>query len=397
MASVFALQTQLKELSAAVSQVHPLINRLRNFTAAIGQGDEARLELGAEIHARLKVTEEELELLKVDVDALEPAPTKRKGVDVGDKEAERERVVAMTKRLDEDLKRTRGEFRAAQLQAKRNAEAAQRKERELLLAKPRDAEGRKKPTERLTQDDLVVNASSDVTLALRRTYQLMQTELSRSQFAQQTLEQSTAALSSLSESYTNLDTLLSSSRTLVNSLLRSQKSDTWYLETAFYILIGTITWLVFRRLLYGPLWWILWLPIKLFYRLTLTLLGAVGASSAGAQLSSSAAISSSSPMAIPTVGSGQGQYVTASVGNGEAIWEQGTAFATPSNPDSVVEQVGQMVEDSQKQAEEKKEETNVDDISPEERKRQEEMPRNPKKRMYEDAEAAERQARKDEL
>lgn len=105
MASVFALQTQLKELSAAVSQVHPLINRLRNFTAAIGQGDEARLELGAEIHARLKVTEEELELLKVDVDALESAPTKRKGVDVGDKEAERERVVAMTKRLDEDLKR----------------------------------------------------------------------------------------------------------------------------------------------------------------------------------------------------------------------------------------------------------------------------------------------------
>lgn len=41
--------------------------------------------------------------------------------------------------------------------------------------------------EKLTQDDLVVNASSDVTSALRRTYQLMQNELSRSQFATQTL------------------------------------------------------------------------------------------------------------------------------------------------------------------------------------------------------------------
>ncbi|GAD99680.1 Sec20 domain protein [Paecilomyces variotii No. 5] len=397
MASVFALQTRLKELSATISQIHPLINRLRNFTAAIGQGDEARLELGAEIHARLKETEEEMELLKVDVDALESAPIKRKGFDFGEKEAERERVVAMARRLDEDLKRTRGEFRAAQLQAKRNAEAAQRKERELLLAKPRDSEGRRKPMEKLTQDDLVVNASSDVTSALRRTYQLMQTELSRSQFATQTLEQSTAALSSLSESYTNLDTLLSSSRTLVSSLLRSQKSDTWYLETAFYILIGTITWLVFRRLLYGPLWWLVWLPIKLFYRLTLTLLGAVGVSSATAQLSSSAAMVTSSPMAVPTVGSGQGQYVTASSGDGEAVWSQTTASATPANADSVVEQIGQIVEDSQKEAEAKKEETNVDDISPDERKRQEEIPRNPKKRMYEDPEAAERQARKDEL
>lgn len=106
MASTFALQTRLKELSAALNEISPLISRLRNFTAAIGQGDEARLELGAEIHARLKETEEEMELLKVDVDALETqAPIKRKGVDSGEKEAERERVVAMAKRLDEDLKK----------------------------------------------------------------------------------------------------------------------------------------------------------------------------------------------------------------------------------------------------------------------------------------------------
>lgn len=43
------------------------------------------------------------------------------------------------------------------------------------------------PSEKFTQNDLVTNASSDVTAALRRTHELMQAELSRSQFAQETL------------------------------------------------------------------------------------------------------------------------------------------------------------------------------------------------------------------
>lgn len=83
--------------------------------------------------------------------------------------------------------RTRGDFRNAQLQAKRNAEVARRKERELLFTRSQSAERKKQSSEKLTQDDIVMNASNDVTAALRRTHQLMQAELSRSQFAQETL------------------------------------------------------------------------------------------------------------------------------------------------------------------------------------------------------------------
>ena len=88
--------------------------------------------------------------------------------------------------------RARAQFRKAQLQAKRNEEAAKRKERELLFAGVQEGDlkggpGRRKGQEKLSQDDLLVNASSDVTAALRRTHQLMQTELSRSQFANETL------------------------------------------------------------------------------------------------------------------------------------------------------------------------------------------------------------------
>ena len=91
--------------------------------------------------------------------------------------------------------RARAQFRKAQLQAKRNEEAAKRKERELLFAGVQEGEnpgasGKRKAHEKISTDDLLVNASSDVTAALRRTHQLMQSELSRSQFANDTLSMS---------------------------------------------------------------------------------------------------------------------------------------------------------------------------------------------------------------
>ncbi|KAJ6087057.1 hypothetical protein N7467_005971 [Penicillium canescens] len=366
MSSTIGLQGRLKELSTALGQTQPLVNRLRDFTTSIGQGDEARLELGSEIHSRLKDAEQELELLRVDVEALETGTDSRRKASAsqGEKDAERERVAAMAGRLAEELKRTRGDFRNAQLQAKRNAELAKRKERELLLSRSTTSE-KKQPTERFTQDDLVLNASNDVTSALRRTHQLMQAELSRSAFAQETLEQSTVAINSLSESYSGLDTLLSSSRSLANSLLRSQKSDTWYLETAFYVLVGTITWLIFRRVLYGPLWWLLWLPLKLIARVVFAALGVAGLSST--------AVQSSTDSLSGDISSVIHETATAVVG-GTAAWEEPSVSV---DSDRVIDEIGRMVEEA-------KEKGGIDDITPEERERQEALPRNTKKRMYED-------------
>ena len=87
----------------------------------------------------------------------------------------------------------RAQFRKAQLQAKRNAEAAKRKERELLFEDIQEGKttpghsGGRRGHEKLTHDELLLNASSDVTAALRRTHALMQAEVSRSQFAHETL------------------------------------------------------------------------------------------------------------------------------------------------------------------------------------------------------------------
>ncbi|KAJ5781011.1 hypothetical protein N7457_006171 [Penicillium paradoxum] len=372
MSPTTALQGRLKELSTSLGQIQPLVDRLHDFTASIGQGDEARLELGSEIHSRLKEAEHELELLRVEVEALDTSSDSRRKSSAahGEKEAERERVVHMAGRMADDLKRTRVEFRTAQLQAKRNAELAKRKERELLLSRSHSS-GNNQHTEKFTQDDLILNASNDVTSALRRTHQLMQAELSRSQFAQSTLEQSTAAISSLSESYSSLDTLISSSRSLANSLLRSQKSDTWYLETAFYILLGTIGWLIFRRIFYGPLWWLLWLPLKLVARVAFASTGAIGISNAALK-SASGSFSSEISVALHQTAT---SVATGTIVSSTTAWDQEPS--APADNNRRIDEIGEMVERAKQQG------MNMDDYTPEEIERLAKLPRNTKKRMFE--------------
>ncbi|PGH05462.1 protein transporter SEC20 [Blastomyces parvus] len=396
------LQTRITSLSTTHKQTIPLIQRLQNLPAIPGSGDDARLELGAEIHLRLKEMEEQMELLRVELEQLETLRNRKR--ETGAMEAERERVVVVIGKLEEDLKSARIQFRKAQLQAKRNAEAARRKERQLLFAGAERGEagsegGRRKGRAGLTHDDLVAGASEDITAALRRTHQLMQAELSRSKFAQETLEQSTAALSSLSESYSTLDTLLASSRSLAVSLLRSQKSDTWYLETAFYILIGTIIWLVFRRILYGPLWWMLWMPLKLMVRTILPVLGGIGLANKSAQLPAPSATS----ISLGNPGASVLSETPSAVINGATLESESpplslsSAAAEPmgthqAESESILDEVENIVKKGNDNHDKG---TNVDDISPEERRRQEQLPRNPKKRMHE--EPIQDEHRKDEL
>ncbi|KJX93505.1 Sec20 domain protein [Zymoseptoria brevis] len=274
------LSNQLAALSDSLKTTNSLISRLSKLTFQPGseplQGDSVvRIELAQEIHDGLKELEEELEYLKQEAeDYTNEGGLQRRRKS---KDGEEVRLSAQVARLSEELVHSRQQFRNAQIKAKFASEEAKRKERELLLESYRkEAEqietsggdqgtgsqsatdqlfsGRsKKPQlKQLNKDEILVNASSDVTAALRRTHDLLSTELSRSRFAQETFDESTAALSQLGEDYSNLDTILSNSRNLLGTLLRSQKSDTWYLETAFYILLTTLCWLFFRRLLYGP-------------------------------------------------------------------------------------------------------------------------------------------------
>lgn len=122
----------------------------------------------------------------------------------------------------------------------------------------------------------MVSASSDLTVSLRRAHQAVTDELSRSIAVHETLQESTLKMKTLGSNYSRMDDMLRSSRDLVGVLLKSTKTDTWYLQTTFYMLLATLSWLVFRRFMYGPLWWLVWFPVRLAFRTGSTAVGLAG-------------------------------------------------------------------------------------------------------------------------
>lgn len=301
------------------------------------------------------------------------------------------RPLVITKRLEQELQSCRRYFRKAQIAARQNLQLAQRQERELLYASfssPRSGAStpvastapqprlKQKRRGEMSKDEQMVSASSDITLSLRQTHDLMASELSRSDFAHNTLKESSKALAELSDTYSSLDTMLSTSRDLLGTLFRSQKSDTWYLETAFFLLVGTIGWLIFRRWLYGPVWWLVWLPLKLVFRSTVGVSSAIG-------LTGSRVDTDASPLGT------QPGLQQAQMNNEGApsidVGHHSAGSKESGDPYSMVEQVGKIIDESGDQVSEediprpeKGHETTL-------RERSENEPPNPKKRMMEDS------------
>jgi protein transport protein SEC20 len=294
------------------------------------------------------------------------------------------------------------------MSAKRSLEAAQSQERQLLLqsyldpapdkaAQPVPLRRRNTQTSELSKDEKTINASTDVTLALRRTHDMMAAELSRSQFAHDTLQESTAALAQLSETYSTLDTLLSSSRNLLGTLLRSQKSDTWYLETAFYILLTTIFWLVFRRLLYGPTWWLVWWPLKLFWRGSVGILATTGIIRGSSGSTGVSSIVGQETALYSSVASVSALSMAGSQAPSISVGGEGRAQATGGEgQESVSEQIGKIIDESRDG--QGQDDTRDESAEGQGEEGQAEVERNPKKRMWDaEKEAAEAPGKKDEL
>ncbi|KAK5131297.1 hypothetical protein LTR08_001136 [Meristemomyces frigidus] len=450
------LSTQLTQLSDSLKSTNTLITRLAKLAFQPGSEpldaeNSVRIELAQDIHDALKQLEQELELLQQEADDLATLSTAYKRRD-SERDRERARVGAQVARLGEDLRHARSHFRRAQLTAKRASEAAKQKERELVFASIQSvpetnndsseptnsdqrellfANKRSKPGQQhkqLSNEELEANASTSVTAALRRTHNLLSTELSRSRFAQETFDESTAALAELGEHYTNLDSILAASRNLLGTLVRSQKSDTWYLETAFYILCVTLGWLFFRRILFGPfvklplfLWrvsiflanWVIWRP--LFFLLTLS--GVVTttpprSTTTGRRSAAADIFSSSRPPLIiqPSAkkggipqfamadrdGMGKGGGVPAGAGGAGAKVAKDEALAGKMS-----EQIAQMHDRSSKQAAEGVQGEQAREAPPTKRgdgtvlrERREDEPRNPRKKAFEaDVEDAKQEKR----
>ncbi|OAQ72403.1 Sec20 domain-containing protein [Pochonia chlamydosporia 170] len=280
--SIAALQERLTALQETTTQLRELIDRLAHLDfqpGSVPQGTDEESsvsgELSEEIGQLLRNGLDEQELLQEEVKFARPEGVEKTGL--------RESV----DRLASELASCRGNFRKARLAARESLARAQKLERQLIIqsyslpvSEPDVLQTEEAPApihrpQRYYQEhqqshlseneQRTVGAGNDVTNALRRTHDLIATELFRSEYAHQTLTESSAALKQLNESYSSLDSMLASSRDLLGTLLRSQKSDTWYLQTSMYMLMVTGAWLLFRRLLYGPMWWLVWLPLRVLF------------------------------------------------------------------------------------------------------------------------------------
>ncbi|KAK8056314.1 hypothetical protein PG993_001541 [Apiospora rasikravindrae] len=353
------LHDRLTSLQDAMSQLRDLIERLANFDfqpgsvpLAAGDDDDVSAELSTEIIQIIREQNEDLELLQEDITSHRPP-----------KQHDKARLTDGVERLLGELATCRASFRKAQMSAKRNRETAQRRERQLLLAtlaaSPKSRSGasspasdqqqqqqqppvrrRKKMRSEMTKEEQTVSAANDVTVALRRTHDMMAAELSRSDFAHTTLKESTAALAQLSDSYSSLDSVLTRSRDLLGTLLKSQKSDTWYLETAFYLLAGTLCWLVYRRFLYGPMWWLIWLPVRTLFRGGVTVTNSVRHHGADKDVAGSSSVHPG----VPTAEMNNKDVPTIVVDH-----EQPRESLEPIDPESMVDmidQVGRIIDES---------------------------------------------------
>lgn len=179
-------------------------------------------------------------------------------------------------------------------------------------------------------------ASSDLTVSLRRAHQAVTEELSRSIAVHGALQESTHKMKALGADYSRMDDMLRSSRDLVGVLLKSTKTDTWYLQTTFYMLAATLAWLVFRRFMYGPLWWLVWFPVRLMFRTGSTAVGLVGS---GGKPGATMEIRAGESAKVVGVGE-EGAVPTAQVGQGD----KAAAGQEAGDPESMMDQVGSIVD-----------------------------------------------------
>ncbi|KAK3995493.1 protein transport protein sec20 [Cladorrhinum sp. PSN332] len=433
MASSFdTLQERLSALQETTNQLKELINRLATIEFQPGsvplgskEEDNVASELSAEIIQILREEEDELELLQEEI--IDLRTTKQT-------EQRKARLKEGASRLEAELKTCHTTFRRAQLSAQSSLKAAQKLERSLLLASyaapppssnasqlddaPEDVDHRAvlfanhrrlnhKKNDGSSPESEIINASSDVTLALRRTHAIIAGEVAKSAFAAQTLEESTAALKALQENYEGLNGLLTKSRDLVSTLMTTQKSDTWYLQSALKLLVVTAVWLFWRRILYGPTWWLVWLPVRTVFRTGKGVVNFAGGSGApkatmevvvpgeGGGLRRTTVIAVGEEGAVPTIeiGRPKPEPELESVKSGEGEEEE-------EEEESMIEKVGRIVEDTlgYKEGMYLPEENRTDEeLVQEEEGVEEEVQRNPKKRMWEENVEVEREAVRDEL
>ncbi|KAJ1921857.1 Vesicle transport protein S20 [Coemansia sp. S17] len=209
--------------------------------------------------------------------------------------------------LEREEKRSRAlqrAFRLALLQYRPNTAGAAKQERELLLSgATTPAELRKR---KVRAGNATLNAAADVTTALQETVSMMDAEIEKSAGNIIAMQESSAKLKKTQDEYSTLDSVLRTSKSLIQSLEQADALDRW-LMLGGLVLFSLVVFNILRKRI--------WIPglstlFSLIRYLVLSVVGRIGKDSVAA------AVSTSSPL------------VTQQLATSAAVSELPTALVT---------------------------------------------------------------------
>ncbi|KAF8518976.1 Sec20-domain-containing protein, partial [Hysterangium stoloniferum] len=177
-----------------------------------------------------------------------------------DRERDRREVADFAQAFSASLAQMRKDTRAAILTSKKAIDASLQSNKDELLRSSVMSE--KRLDEK--SGDALVNASNDVTEALRRTIGLMQGELERSVLSSQMLEQSSANLRATTTAHDTLSTLLGTSKHLITALEKSDWLDRMLILAALTFFCIVVLFILKQRIVDKSLrvafWWTRFIP-----------------------------------------------------------------------------------------------------------------------------------------
>ncbi|KAJ2823995.1 Vesicle transport protein S20 [Coemansia furcata] len=140
-------------------------------------------------------------------------------------------------------------FRLALLQYRPNAAGAAKQERELLLSgATTPAELRKR---KVRAGNATLNAAADVTTALQETVSMMDAEIEKSAGNIIAMQESSAKLKKTQDEYSTLDSVLRTSKSLIQSLEQADALDRW-LMLGGLVLFALVVFNILRKRIWIP-------------------------------------------------------------------------------------------------------------------------------------------------
>jgi hypothetical protein len=114
--------------------------------------------------------------------------------------------------------------------------------------------GAQRSQARASSDDRTDTASEDVTHALQRTVSLMSSELDKSGYSAQLLEESSATIATVSESYISFRDMLRNSASIIRSMERAEMIDFGILAGAILFFVGCVLYVLHVRVVSRSVW-----------------------------------------------------------------------------------------------------------------------------------------------